>query len=801
MKKFVVFIVILMVYYHVSAQVGINSDNSAPDPSAMLDVKSASKGLLAPRVELTAINSAAPVSSPAIGLLVYNTVNTGATPNNVIPGYYCWSGTNWIAVLDPQGANPGDMQYWNGSQWVLIPAGTYGQQLFFCNGIPTWGGCPPVLTTVPVNNITYNSAVSGGNIALDGGTAIVARGVCWSTTPNPTINDSKTTDGTGTGSFVSNITGLSPNTHYYLRCYATNSAGTAYGNELSLQTLCSSYFLVSISISANANPVCSGSVVTFTASPSNGGSMPVYQWKVNNINVGQNTPVFSYTPVNNDLVTCVLTSGLECTINNPDTSNAVLMTVNTVPMPAGPINGIANWCYGSVFIPETSYWISPISNATNYVWSVPYGTVIISGLGTRSLITNAPPGMGLFSVYGTNQCGSGTPSYLSVSMVFPPNPTLTGPVNVCTYSTGNTYSTESGMNNYSWTISSGGTITSGGTSTSNTVVVTWNTSGAKTVKVNYKNAGGCWAASPSVLNVTVNPVPAAPSAGTQTASQTQIIWDWNTVTGAVGYKWNSSDDYSTATDLGTVTTKTETGLICNTSYTRYVWAYNICGYSAPVTFNHTTSACMGLPCTGTPTVSHGGQTYNTVQIGTQCWFKENLNIGTMINGSQNQTNNSVIEKYCYNNNESNCAVYGGVYQWNEMMQYVTTEGTQGICPTGWHIPAHVEWTTVTTFLGGFSVAGGKMKTTGTIQVGTGLWNDPNFGATNESGFSAVPAGFRSYGSPQFQSIGYYEYWWSSTEDNTNFAWNWHIYSNNSIAGFTQNDMKNYGFSVRCLRDY
>jgi len=78
----------------------------------------------------------------------------------------------------------------------------------------------------------------------------------------------------------------------------------------------------------------------------------------------------------------------------------------------------------------------------------------------------------------------------------------------------------------------------------------------------------------------------------------------------------------------------------------------------------------GLPCPGMPTVVYGGQTYNTVQIGTQCWLKENLNIGTKIPGTQNQANNGTIEKYCYNNDEANCAIYGGLYQWNEMMQYV-----------------------------------------------------------------------------------------------------------------------------------
>ena len=207
----------------------------------------------------------------------------------------------------------------------------------------------------------------------------------------------------------------------------------------------------------------------------------------------------------------------------------------------------------------------------------------------------------------------------------------------------------------------------------------------------------------------------------------------------------------------------------------------------------------GLPCPGTPTVVYGGQTYNTVQIGTQCWLKENLNIGTKIPAYQEQTNNGTIEKYCYNNDEANCAIYGGLYQWNEMMQYVTTPGVKGICPMGWHIPTDGEWTTLTTFLGGSSLAGGKMKSTGTIQAGTGLWNSPNTGATNESGFTAVPAGCRSYGG-SFDGIGYYGYWWSSSEYSTANAWYRYLYYSSSNV-YSYYNYKDFVFSVRCVRDF
>jgi hypothetical protein len=105
----------------------------------MLDVKSTNKGILPPRVALTAINSASPITSPAIGLHVYNTATAGTSPNNVFPGDYCWNGTKWIPVVAPQGTSIGDMQYWNGTQWVKIPVGTNGQVLTLTNGIPSWG--------------------------------------------------------------------------------------------------------------------------------------------------------------------------------------------------------------------------------------------------------------------------------------------------------------------------------------------------------------------------------------------------------------------------------------------------------------------------------------------------------------------------------------------------------------------------------------------------------------------------------------------------------------------------------------
>jgi uncharacterized protein (TIGR02145 family) len=206
----------------------------------------------------------------------------------------------------------------------------------------------------------------------------------------------------------------------------------------------------------------------------------------------------------------------------------------------------------------------------------------------------------------------------------------------------------------------------------------------------------------------------------------------------------------------------------------------------------------GQPCPNMPTVHYEGKTYNTVQIGAQCWFKENLNVGVRINESQDQiATNGIMEKHCYDDLESNCDIFGGLYQWDEMMQGSTTPGVQGLCPSGWHIPTDIEWTTLTDYLGGDSVAGGRLK-----ELGTTHWQYPNEGATNESGFSALPGGLRNnyYGS--YSNLTELGYWWSSVEKNEEyFLYGWNIVLGYHVSYFfTHFYGKSKSFSVRCLKN-
>jgi uncharacterized protein (TIGR02145 family) len=393
-------------------------------------------------------------------------------------------------------------------------------------------------------------------------------------------------------------------------------------------------------------------------------------------------------------------------------------------------------------------------------------------------------------------------------------------------------------------------------------------------------------------------VPFIPSAGIHVATSNQIVWNWNPVSDATGYRWGNTASYDSATDMGNVTSMTETGLNCDSAYSRYIWAYNNCGNSPSVNLTQSTStnppagisitasanpvnagtivtftatvtnagsnpvfqwkvnnagvapnsssfsyapvnndsvvcvlttdqACnagnpimsniivmvvynMGNPCAGFPTVLYEGQTYNTVQIGNQCWLKENLNVGTRIDGSLQQANNDIIEKFCFNNLEENCTVYGGLYQWEEVMNYsspssTNPSGRQGICPIGWHIPSDAEWCQMETYLDstfdcsiiewGGTDAGGKLKETGTIH-----WTSPNSGATNISGFTALAGGSRDAGYPfLFSNIKLSSHFWTASEFSGILRW--YRYLGHDTAQVLRHYTDwNRAHSARCIKD-
>lgn len=230
------------------------------------------------------------------------------------------------------------------------------------------------------------------------------------------------------------------------------------------------------------------------------------------------------------------------------------------------------------------------------------------------------------------------------------------------------------------------------------------------------------------------------------------------------------------------------------------------------------------PCYGTTTVQDAsGTSYSIVAIGNQCWMAENLNIGTRIDGANEQENDSQIEKYCYEDSEANCDTDGGFYQWPEAMDLpsscISTDCSgqvqsphQGICPSGWHIPTDSEWTTLTDYLsadsqywcGGNSTYIAKsLASTDAVQpnwtTSTTACQVGNDRATNNTtGFTCLPAGYRDTGGV-FYNRAKYSCLWSTLQDSATNAWYRRLYYLSATV-VRDGGSKTFGFSVRCLRD-
>jgi uncharacterized protein (TIGR02145 family) len=316
-------------------------------------------------------------------------------------------------------------------------------------------------------------------------------------------------------------------------------------------------------------------------------------------------------------------------------------------------------------------------------------------------------------------------------------------------------------------------------------------------------------------NVTqVVPIPPVDLTGT-IVSSTQVDLTWtDKSTNESGFKIQRKTGTQTFADIGTtgkdVTNYSDQGLTAGTTYTYRVYSYNNTGnsptYSNEIsisTYSITDHTC-GAQSVHNKLKIYGniqdinGNIYKTIQIGTQVWMAENLKTTKYKNGvpipyvidNTEWSSNTTGAYRFYDNNSDNDCPYGKLYNW------YTVSNNNGICPTGWHVPTDAEWTILTTFLGGESVAGGKMKSTGTQ-----YWRSSNTDATNSSGFSGLPGVNIDFAGNNL-TYGNSGYWWSSTEYNINSAkfrklsWSFSSLDGGGPGGFP----KSSGFSVRCVRD-
>jgi len=302
---------------------------------------------------------------------------------------------------------------------------------------------------------------------------------------------------------------------------------------------------------------------------------------------------------------------------------------------------------------------------------------------------------------------------------------------------------------------------------------------------------------------TMGPLPQTPILAIPVDNSNEIsinpILSWGESKGAENYTLQVSTDnsFSGLAYYKSGITATSQQVSLPGALTLYYWrviASNVYGTTTSNVWSFTTT----LIC-GTTTISYSGKTYHTVEIGNQCWLKENLDVGTRINGAIEQTNNGVIEKYCYNDDPNNCTTYGGIYQWAETVQYqngasnITSPNppfkgnVQGICPSGWHIPDNGEFTNLAT----------AVYNDGNALKREDQGNAQGIG-TNTSGFSGLLSGCTVNGTSG--DLGYNGNFWSLSENSATQAYEMWFEDGSNHIGLGPGIKVPLGFSVRCLKD-
>ncbi len=725
-----------------NAQVGINTDGSLPHNSAMLDVKSTEKGVLLPRMTY---NELVAISSPAEGLMAFCT-DCG-------------------------------------------PSST-GTLVIYSSGI--WN-------TLNVNCLTPIHPIAG----LHGVTSYQVLWV-WSTVPGATgykwntwNNYSNATDmGTTT---MKMETGLACNTAYNRYVWAYNACGQSEPVILNQTTMVASS-PVSASNVTSPNQV----VWNWNAVPGATG----YKWGTTNVYANATDMGTAISKTETGLTCQTLYTRYVWAYNSCGYSSPTTLAQTTSQLPLAPFAATHTSTSSQItwnWNPVTSALGYKINTVNDYTTATDLGLVISkteTGLPCNTAQTR------YIWAYGT--CGNSTATTMTYSTIAVPASPITGTHVPTTTSVVWNWNAVTGAIGYKWnTTNNYATATNLGAALSRTESgLTCNTPYTRYIWA-YNSCGNS-VETTLTQSTSMSNIPASPTAGTHSFTATSITWKWNVVSGAVGYKWNTSNDYSTATNMGTATSKAETGLFCGTTYNRYVWAYTSCGVSVPVTLTQATVWCLWT-CGDSITDARDNKRYATVSINSKCWMAQNLNYGTKINTTVNQTNNSLPEKYCIGNNESACSTYGAHYQWDEMMNYTVASSTnpsgrQGLCPEGWHIPSDAEYCEMETFLDPTvscasytytgTDAGGQMKTTGTSQ-----WDSPNTGATNASGFSALPAG--TLGSNgNWTGVHILTIFWTTNEVVTtgDIAAATHELRNDTSQVRRYYHYKSDVMSVRCVRD-
>ena len=707
-----------------------------------------------------------------------------------------------------------------------------------------WDVNIPTLNTTSANSITSISAICGGNITYDGGANVTERGICYNTNQNPTINDNKIVMDSQTPAFSATMSGLTVVTTYYVRAYATNSAGTGYGNVIVFTT--------------------SGTVTDTDGNVYHTVTIGTQVWMVEDLKTTKFNDGTNIPNVTDNTAWLNTATPAYCFYNNDIANKEIygalynMHTVNTGKLcPTGwHVPTDAEWTILTNFLGgETgaggklkeegiTHWTSPNTGATNET-----GFIALPG-GTRSN-TGSFSDIGKYSAWWSSSLYSTIGGWYrnvnfdNSNVVKANKQRKTYGLSVRCLKDGvaanaiiPTVNTIAAGNITSISATSGGNITSDGGAVIISRGVCWNTTFDPTIldnKTTNGNGPGSFTSNLTnltgnkfyyirayatnsvgtaygnlVIITTIGGIPVVSTSAVTSITPNSVICGGNII----------NDGGAAITELGVcysispnptinnnkmamggsgkgIFSDTITGLVPNTTYYLRAYATNSIGtgYGNAVSFKKITE--------GNETVTDiDGNVYHTVTIGTQVWMVENLRTTKYRNGDQipNVTDDAAWaglltnSAFCYYNNDvNNGNTYGCLYNW------YSVNDIRKIAPTGWHVASDAEWTTLGNYLGGSTVAGGKLK-----ESGTSHWVGPNTGATNESSFTGLPGGYRRNDGPfgyeiHNGTIGLGGFWWSSSAVDPTGGWGEFLNYNGSILD-RAGHIKSAGYSVRCVKD-
>jgi uncharacterized protein (TIGR02145 family) len=623
-----------------------------------------------------------------------------------------------------------------------------------------------VVTTMAITDISPASAKSGGNVTDDGNASVTARGIVWGKTENPTVDvhEGKTTNGEGLGEFSSEIAGLSPGTTYYVRAWATNSEGTAYGNELEFKT---SIELPGLTTAAIIN-------VTDTSATS-GGS------------------------IQNDGGSAILQKGIVWhTETNPSLETHAGITHEG--------EGIGEYISElSDLVPGTTYYVKAYATneeGTAYGEELQFTTLVVLPTlttGEATLITSDS------ALVTGNILTHGGAEILERGIVWgtSENPTLdinsgftTGGAGIgefSAYLSGLTPSTQYFARAYA--------TNSAGTAYGNQVSFTT----LQLVMV------------PTVITAPVTSIThvSAQGGGEVTEGGGATVTDRGVVYSTMPNPTLADSIVYSRRGLGAYVSRM-TGLMPLTEYYVRAFATNSAGTAYGEQMLFTTESEFGQPCPGLPTVKDiDGNVYATVQIGNQCWMKENLktityNDGTpIVDGSNGEVwGANTSGAYTWYDGEAEYKEpYGAIYNWYAV-------NTEKLCPTGWWVPSEADWVELSDYMTSnfefinLDNEGNYLRSCSQVNSPLGQscdtdehprWDEhsTHYGL-NYFGFSALPAGSRNYTGNYFHGLGFIGYWWSSTQVDADIARYRRIYHDQGKFLRLFYDKGN-GYSVRCIK--